>query len=75
MCMQPGKEMVAAGYCMYGSNCCMVLSVGSGTNVFTLDPSIGEFVLTAPDIQIPSRGSIYSINEGNESFWHPEVSR
>ena len=53
----------------------MVLSVGSGTNVFTLDPSIGEFVLTAPNIQIPAMGSIYSINEGNESFWHPEVSR
>lgn len=75
MCIQPGKEMVAAGYCMYGSNCCMVLSVGSGTSVFTLDPSIGEFVLTAPNIQIPPTGSIYSINEGNESLWSPEVSR
>ena len=75
VCAQPGKEMVAAGYCMYGNNCCMVLSIGSGTHIFTLDPSIGEFVLTSANIQIPSSGSIYSINEGNEKFWQPEVSR
>lgn len=73
--LRPGKEMVAAGYCMYGSNCSMVMSVGSGSNVFTLDPSIGEFVLTASNIQIPPRGKIFSINEGNESFWLPEVSK
>ncbi|KAL3147454.1 Fructose-1,6-bisphosphatase, cytosolic [Trebouxia sp. C0009 RCD-2024] len=73
--LRPGKEMVAAGYCMYGNNCCMVLSIGSGTNIFTLDPSIGEFVLTSANIQIPSKGSIYSINEGNEKFWQSEVSR
>ena len=75
VCVQPGKEMVAAGYCMYGSNCCMVMSVGSGTSVFTLDPSIGEFVLTSSNIHIPATGSIYSINEGNDSFWFAEVSR
>ncbi len=67
--------MVAAGYCMYGSNCCMVMSVGSGSSVFTLDPSIGEFVLTASDIQIPAKGNIFSINEGNECFWMPEVAK
>ena len=67
--------MVAAGYCMYGSNCCMVMSVGSGSSVFTLDPSIGEFVLTASDIQIPPRGQIFSINEGNECFWMPEIAK
>ncbi|DBA78419.1 TPA: hypothetical protein ACH3X2_007915 [Trebouxia sp. C0005] len=73
--LRPGKEMVAAGYCMYGSNCCMVMSVGSGSSIFTLDPSIGEFVLTAPDIQIPPKGNIFSINEGNECFWMPEVAK
>ncbi len=67
--------MVAAGYCMYGSNCCMVMSVGSGSSVFTLDPYIGEFVLTASDIQIPPKGKIFSINEGNECFWMPEVAK
>ncbi|KAL0047022.1 hypothetical protein WJX82_004407 [Trebouxia sp. C0006] len=73
--LRPGKEMVAAGYCMYGSNCCMVMSVGSGSSIFTLDPSIGEFVLTASDIQIPPKGQIFSINEGNECFWMPEVAK
>ena len=53
----------------------MVMSVGSGSSVFTLDPSIGEFVLTSPDIKIPSKGKIFSINEGNECYWLPEVAK
>ncbi|TYI92687.1 hypothetical protein E1A91_D02G087300v1 [Gossypium mustelinum] len=63
--LQPGKQMVAAGYCMYGSSCTLVLSTGKGVNGFTLDPSLGEFILTHPDIRIPKKGKIYSVNEGN----------
>ncbi|MBA0855851.1 hypothetical protein Goshw_020100 [Gossypium schwendimanii] len=67
--LQPGKQMVAAGYCMYGSSCTLVLSTGKGVNGFTLDPSLGEFILTHPDIRIPKKGKIYSINEGNAKNW------
>lgn len=66
----PGKEMVAAGYCMYGSSTVFILSTGHGVNGYTLDPSIGEFILTHPDIKIPQRGKIYSVNEGNAVYWH-----
>ncbi|XP_020238099.1 fructose-1,6-bisphosphatase, cytosolic [Cajanus cajan] len=65
----PGKNMVAAGYCMYGSSCTLVLSTGAGVNGFTLDPSLGEFILTHPDIKIPKKGKIYSVNEGNAKNW------
>ncbi|KAG8378120.1 hypothetical protein BUALT_Bualt08G0105100 [Buddleja alternifolia] len=67
--LQPGKNMLAAGYCMYGSSCTLVLSTGSGVNGFTLDPSLGEFILTHPDIKIPKKGRIYSVNEGNAKNW------
>ncbi|KAL0365956.1 UNVERIFIED_CONTAM: Fructose-1,6-bisphosphatase, cytosolic [Sesamum radiatum] len=67
--LQPGKNMVAAGYCMYGSSCMFVLSTGTGVNGFTLDPSLGEFILTHPNIKIPKKGKIYSVNEGNAQNW------
>ncbi|KOM35887.1 hypothetical protein LR48_Vigan02g203700 [Vigna angularis] len=67
--LQPGKNMLAAGYCMYGSSCTFVLSTGSGVNGFTLDPSLGEFILTHPDIKVPKKGKIYSVNEGNAKNW------
>ncbi|KAF8377165.1 hypothetical protein HHK36_030538 [Tetracentron sinense] len=67
--LQPGKNMLAAGYCMYGSSCTFVLSTGNGVNGFTLDPSLGEFILTHPDIKIPKKGKIYSVNEGNAKNW------
>lgn len=67
--MQPGKNMLAAGYCMYGSSCTLVLSTGSGVNGFTLDPSLGEFILTHPNIKMPKKGKIYSVNEGNARNW------
>ncbi|KAL1198786.1 Fructose-1,6-bisphosphatase, cytosolic [Cardamine amara subsp. amara] len=53
--LKPGNEMVAAGYCMYGSSCMLVLSTGTGVHGFTLDPSLGEFILTHPDIKIPKK--------------------
>ncbi|CAO1944296.1 unnamed protein product [Urochloa humidicola] len=73
--LQPGKKMLAAGYCMYGSSCTLVLSTGSGVNGFTLDPSLGEFILTHPDIKIPKKGKIYSVNEGNAKNWDEPTAK
>nr|CAB3465114.1 unnamed protein product [Digitaria exilis] len=67
--LQPGTNMLAAGYCMYGSSCTLVLSTGNGVNGFTLDPSLGEFILTHPNIKVPKKGKIYSVNEGNAKNW------
>ena len=63
--MQHGTEQVAAGYIIYGSSCMLVYTTGRGVNGFTLDPSIGEFCLSNPDIKTPQNGNIYSLNEGN----------
>jgi len=63
--MQPGTLQVAAGYIIYGSSTMLVYTTGKGVNGFTLDPSIGEFCLSHPDMKIPASGRIYSINEGN----------
>merc|ERR1719324_508287 len=63
--LQPGTKLVASGYVMYSSSTILVVTMGNGVNGFTLDPAIGEFVLTHPNIQIPKRGKIYSINEAN----------
>ncbi|XP_017757943.1 PREDICTED: fructose-1,6-bisphosphatase 1 isoform X2 [Eufriesea mexicana] len=70
---QPGKNLVAAGYALYGSATMIVLSIGHGVNGFTYDPAIGEFILTERNIRIPSRGDIYSINEGHESAWDTAI--
>ncbi|RWS08945.1 fructose-1:6-bisphosphatase 1-like protein, partial [Dinothrombium tinctorium] len=69
----PGRKLVAAGYALYGSATMVVLSFGDCVNGFMLDPAIGEFVLTDPNIKIPKRGKIYSINEGYESQWDEAV--
>ncbi len=63
--MQKGTEQAAAGYVIYGSSTMLVYTTGKGVNGFTLDPSIGEFCLSHPDMQMPKNGAIYSINEGN----------
>ncbi len=63
--LQPGDDLVAAGYIIYGSSTMLVFSTGNGVNGFTLDPSIGVFCLSHPNMCIPEDGSIYSINEGN----------
>jgi len=72
--LRPGTEMVAAGYTMYGSSANLVLSTGNGVNGYTLDASLGEFILTHPNITVPSRGKIYSFNEGNSMYFHPPVT-
>ena len=63
--LQSGNKLVAAGYVVYGTSTMLVFSTGKGVNGFTLDPSIGEFCLSHPDIITPADGKIYSINEGN----------
>ncbi len=63
--LQAGNKLVAAGYVVYGTSTMLVYSTGKGVNGFTLDPSIGEFCLSHPDIKTPADGKIYSINEGN----------
>ncbi|MCX6166967.1 MAG: class 1 fructose-bisphosphatase [Sphingobacteriales bacterium] len=63
--LQAGTEQVAAGYIVYGSSTMLVYTTGKGVNGFTLDPSIGEFCLSHPNLKIPASGTIYSINEGN----------
>ncbi len=63
--LQEGTRQVAAGYILYGSSTVLVYTTGRGVNGFTLDPSIGEYCLSHPNIQIPPTGNIYSINEGN----------
>lgn len=63
--LQKGSSQVAAGYVIYGSSTMLVYSTGHGVNGFTLDPSIGEFCLSHPDIATPDDGYIYSVNEGN----------
>jgi fructose-1,6-bisphosphatase I len=73
--LQPGSKLVAAGYVIYGSSTMLVYTTGKGVNGFTLDPSIGEFCLSHPDIRIPAEGSIYSVNEGNYHDCSPGVRR
>ena len=63
--LQSGTQQIAAGYVIYGSSTMLVYTTGRGVNGFTLDPSIGEFCLSHPDMKAPNSGKIYSINEGN----------
>jgi fructose-1,6-bisphosphatase I len=67
--LQPGTALLAAGYTMYGSATTLVLTTGQGVNGFTLDPSLGEFVLTHSDIMCKPKHSIFSVNEGNSLYW------
>ena len=71
--LQPGYKQVAAGYFMYGSSTIMIYTTGSGVHGFTLEPRIGEFLLSHEDIRIPEKGKTYSINEGNYYFWDENV--
>ena len=72
-CLQPGNALVAAGYMIYGSSTMLVYSSGSGVHGFTLDPMIGEFLLTHPNIRIPDKPKYYSVNHGNEIYWSKGV--
>jgi fructose-1,6-bisphosphatase I len=67
--LQPGHKQIAAGYILYGSSTMLVYSIGKGVHAFTLDPSLGEFILSQENIRIPQHGPTYSINEGNYCQW------
>ena len=67
--LRAGAEQVCAGYIIYGSSTVLVYTTGHGVHGFTLDPSVGEFLLSHEDIRIPEEGNIYSINEANSSRW------
>lgn len=73
--LQPGTEQVAAGYVVYGSSTMLVYTTGNGVNGFTLDPSIGEFCLSHPNITTPAQGKTYSINEGNYVKFGKNIQR
>ena len=71
----PGAEQVAAGYVIYGSSTMLVFTSGDGVNGFTLDPAVGEFMLSHPDLRIPSWGRFYSIDEGNAAAFDEGLER
>ena len=75
--LSPGKDLLAAGYVLYGSSTMLVISTGveGGVHGFTYDPTVGEFFLSHENIRIPERGKTYSINEGNYASWTDEVKR
>jgi fructose-1,6-bisphosphatase I/sedoheptulose-1,7-bisphosphatase len=73
--LQPGTAQVAAGYAIYGPTTQIVLTVGNGVARFTLDPSLGEFLLTQSGIQVPQDTHEFAINTSNSRFWEPPVKR
>jgi fructose-1,6-bisphosphatase I len=71
--LRPGRDVICAGYLLYSAQTMLVFTTGRGVHGFTYDPQIGEFFLSHENMRIPERGNIYSVNEGNAAFWHPEV--
>ena len=73
--LQKGNDQVAAGYIIYGSSTMLVFTTGEGVHGFTLDPSVGEFYLSHPDIRIPKKSKYFSVNEGNYNYWDDNMRR
>lgn len=73
--LQPGTQQVCGGYTLYGPSTMMVITTGNGVNGFTLDPDIGEFILTHPNLTIPEDTQEFAINASNMRFWEPPVRR
>ena len=71
--LRPGTEIGAAGYVIYGSGTMLVISTGNGVHGFTLDPNVGEFFLSHPDLRLAPRASTYSVNEGYAANWDPKL--
>ena len=69
--LQPGRKQVAAGYIIYGSSTVLVYTLGHGVHFFTLDPTVGEFLLMNPSVQTPESGAYYSVNESHYPWWSP----
>jgi fructose-1,6-bisphosphatase I len=74
-CLQPGRDMAAAGYVVHGPSTMLVYTTGKGVHGFTLDPGLGEFLLSHPDLHFPARSKYYSTNQGNEQYWSEGVRR
>jgi len=74
-CLQPGCNLVAAGYIIYSTSTMMVYSTGRGVHGFTLDPGLGEFLLTHPNICFPVKPKYYSVNQGYEKYWSEGIKR
>ena len=73
--LQPGFRQVAAGYALYGPSTMFVLTVGHGTHGFTLNPELGEFLLTHPELKVPEEAQEFAINASNSRFWEPPIHR
>ncbi|MBE9521501.1 MAG: class 1 fructose-bisphosphatase [Proteobacteria bacterium] len=73
--LQKGSKQVAAGYIIYGSSTMLVFTTGEGVQGFTLDPSVGEFFLSHPDMRIPEKSQYFSVNEGNYRYWDDNMRR
>ena len=73
--LRPGRDVIAAGYALYGPSTVLVLSTGQGVHVFTMDPNIGEFFLSHSNVRCPPKGTIYSVNEGNHARWTDSVRK
>ena len=73
--LQPGTQQVCAGYAIYGPSTMLVLTLGSGTHAFTLEPQLGEWVLSHPSLSIPKKTREFAINASNSRFWEPAVKR
>jgi len=71
--LRPAGDMVGAGYFIYGPQCCLVVSFGDGTQKYTLDPTTGQFVLTAARLSIPAQTSEFAINASNYHHWHAPI--
>jgi len=71
--LQPGVNLVAAAYCLYSSSTFLTITLGNGVYMFTLDETIGEFVLSHPDVKVPEDSKIYSLNEANFDRWDPKL--
>jgi fructose-1,6-bisphosphatase I len=74
-CLQKGRDLIAAGYLIYGASTMLVYTSGMGVHGFTLDPMVGEFLLTHPNIRIPEKPKYYSVNQGYEKFWSDGIKR
>ncbi len=73
--IRSGTEQVAAGYIIYGSSTMLVFTSGQGVHGFTLDPEVGEFLLSHENVKMPSKGKVYAVNEGNYQKWQPEIQQ
>jgi fructose-1,6-bisphosphatase I len=73
-CLQPGRNQIAAGYILYGSSTMLVYTTGRGVHMFTLDSSVGEFILSHPNIHIQEKPTYFSVNLGNRIYWSKGVN-